>query len=149
MTVLKKQWQGRLASFVIPRLEVAHRDLSRIAAILRDAADNEVWTELPTDDTKLDANKTGYSLEGWRVHFRQEFADLNGFETAHGQSLQGFEPKMRLKLNGYLASIPNISTSFDAVIANYKDANGDLISTAISQTDRDGVASAIEAELEV
>lgn len=146
--IFNAQWRDTLSRTVLPRLSAAHPDLARIAAALRNGAGVDVWTETPSDASKLAAGKTSYSLEGWRVHYASERTTLAAFNTAHGSALLGYDSQAKTALDGYLSSIPNIGSAFGAIMAKYKDAQGRLLQTTVAQADRDTLAAAIEAELQ-
>lgn len=147
MTIFNAEWRVEAERFIRPRLYVAHPDLTRMAANLRNTA-VDVWTETPSDPDRLTPGRQFFSLEGWRTNYKAEFARLNQWNTAHGAKLDAYDAQAKIALDGYLASIPSIGAAFNAVIANYRDGQGRLIQTTISQADRDTLAAAIEAELQ-
>lgn len=140
-------WRRELGSLIIPRLGVAHADLTRMAAALRNSVGVDIWTESPSDQTKLTSGKTHFSLEGWRTHYRQEYQTLNSWNAANGANLQLLDPSSKTALDGYLSSMLSLGASFSSVMSGYSNANGRLIQTLISQADRDLLAAAIEAQL--
>lgn len=146
MTIFNAGWLEDYR-FVLARLAVAHRDLSGIAAILRNQA-HEVWTERPSDASKVAQDTQAYSLEGWRSHFRGEFQRLNQINTLFGVQIGSYDPQAKTALDGYLLSIPTIGAAFRAATAAYEDGSGDLIQTKLAQADRNTLAAAIEAELQ-
>lgn len=148
MVIYNAQWRAEFHRIVLPRLAAAHPDLSRIATILRDTQGAEVWTETPSDSAKVSAGKTPYSMEGWRVHYSGELARLSAWSQQYRTLLQGYDPQAVTALDGYLSSIPTIGAVFSTIMASYRDGQGRLIQTPVSQTDRETLAAAIEAELQ-
>lgn len=147
MTIFNAKWREDFHRWVLPRLAAAHPDLTRIAGVLRSGG-AEVWTESPTDATRISAGKQAYSLEGWRVHYGGELSRISAWRGAHGTALQGYDPQALVALDGYLASIPAIGAVFSTVMAKYRDAEGRLIQMPVGQEDRDTLAAAIESELQ-
>ena len=144
----RAEWREQFNRRVMPRLAAAHPDLTRIADILRDETAAEVWTETPSDPSKVGAGMSVYSLEGWRIFYGAERAALAAFNTASGTLLQGYDGQAKVALDGYLASIPAIGAVMGTIMANYRDAGGNLIQTKVSQAHRDQLAAAIEAQLQ-
>lgn len=141
-------WLARY-SWLLQRLAVLHKDLTKISAVLRDTA-NEVWTEVPSDASKTAPGAAGaaYSLEGWRSHFAGELAGYNDLFSAYGPQIQSYDGQAYAAMQGARTSIPTIGVALAQIVAGYEDGNGNLIQTKISQGDRDTLATAIEAELQ-
>lgn len=139
-------WKLNLYGLVIPRLRVLRGDVTQIVAWLRDA-NIDIWTESPSDDTKLTAGRTHYSLEGWRNHFRREILQLQAFNTANGANVQGYDAPAKAAMDGYLASAAPLNAAFTACIANYRDGSGNVVQQLVSQPHRNTLATAIEAQL--
>lgn len=137
-----------LTRLVLPALFAAHRDLTNIAAWLRDGDNVDVWTENPSDDSRKTPGKESFSLEGWRVHFGRQRSLLAAFNATNGATLQSRDAAVKTALDGFLASVPAIGTVFNTIVGNYEDGSGRLIQTMVSQADRDVLATAIEAELQ-
>lgn len=146
MTIFDAEWRREFQNWVLPWLGAAHPDLTRIAGILRDTS-IEVWTESPSDDSKVGSSEH-YSMEGWRIHFGRQRQRLAAWDATHGSALQNFDSQAKTALDGFLTSVAAIGTVFTQIIANYEDASGNLIQTTVSQADRDTLAAAIEAELQ-
>lgn len=140
-------WRKEFHQFVLPRLAVAHPDLTRISTALRNAG-VDVWTESPTDDSLL--TLPHYSAAGWRIHYRKEFQRLNAWSTDNGAALQAADAPAYSALQGYLTSMPAIGSAFNTLfnLSAYRDGSGNLIQTRITQPHRNALAAAIEAELE-
>jgi hypothetical protein len=145
--IYNADWRQAFTTDVLPRLSVAHRDLTTIAAALRNTT-VDIWTESPSDRDRVTAGRTHYSLEGWRAHFKAEFARLSAFRTAFGTVLQAYDGQAKTALDGYVDSLPRIATAFTAVTATYTDAQGRVLQTTVAQADRTTLAAAIEAELQ-
>lgn len=140
-------WESQYRQQVLPILRNAHRDLSNIVMWLRDTG-VDIWTESPSDSTKLTANRQHYSLEGWRVHFRTHRQVLAAFNTANGAALQTLDANAKTATDGFLSSTATMAGAFNACVNKYKDGSGNLVQVRVSQADRDALATAIEAELE-
>lgn len=138
-------WKEQLYGFVAFWLKAVHSNMTDWAAYLRDTT-KDVWTEAPTDDTKL--TQPHRSLEGLRVAVKKQRSALAGYNTTYGSDLQGYDAGARTALTGYLSSTASIGTVFNSVIANYVDGSGNLVQTRVSQAHRNQLAAAIEAELE-
>lgn len=147
MTIFNADWRREATGYVLPRLYVAHPDLSRMAAALRNTA-VDIWTESPSDPARLTAGRSHFSLEGWRSHYKAEYAKLNQWNTTHGVKLDGYDSQAKVALDGYLASLPAIAQAFNAVTSQYEDAQGRLLQAKLTQAERDSIATAIEAELQ-
>jgi len=145
MSISDLGWRQQAARDVEPRLSVAHKDLTVIAGHLRDIG-VDVWTESPSDGEKS-AGRPHYSLEGWRVHFREERKRFNQFAAAHGAKLAGRDAELGTALDGYVASLSVIVSAMASVMRNYQDGSGNTVQVKVSRTDRDALATAIEAEL--
>lgn len=146
--IFNAEWRNQFDNYIKPRLSVVHPDLSRMAAWLRDP-NVDIWTESPSDSSKITAGRQHFSLEGWRVAYKVELANLTAFNNAHGTALQNFDAQAKTALDGYIESIPRIGTAFNAVMGKtaYRSA-GNLIQRTVTQIDRDQIATAIEAELQ-
>ncbi len=146
--IFKPRWQSQIMKGeYVQLLAVSHGDMTRMVGWLRDAA-VDIWTESPTDSTKLTPGRQHYSLEGWRIAWKARHASVNGVLQSYGAEILGFEPGLKTAGDGLVASLVSISQVFNAVIANYEDANGDLIQTLVSPADRNALADAMAAELE-
>ena len=144
------EWRQRVRQDIEHRLALAHKDLTSIVTILRDAVGAEVWTETPSDSSKTDPTKRSYSLEGWRVHYGTEFQRLNTFHTNHGTALDAYDVALGAALNDYLVSVPVLGSAFNTLLAapRYLDTDGNLTQHPVMQTHRNALADAIAAELE-
>lgn len=145
--IFNADWRNQFNGYVVPRLSVAHTDLGRMVAWLRDV-NVDIWTESPSDTDRLTPGRLHFSLEGWRASYKFEFQTLNAFNTAHGPKVLNFDAQAKTALDGYLTSIPAIATAFNSVMNNYKDGNGNVIQQLVAQTDRSALATAIESELQ-
>ncbi len=146
--IFRPRWQQELmVGWLAQRLALAHGDLTRIAGILRTPS-IDVWTEIPTDSERLTPGAERYSLEGWRVHYRNERTRIAQINTDWGTEIGNFEPGITTAMNGYLTSMANINAAYQQIIDDYEDANGELLQTLVAQSDRNTLAGAIEAELE-
>jgi len=145
--IYDSEWRKTFYRQVMPALYDAHGDLTRIAAALRNSSGVEVWTETPTDSSKVGTGMTAYSLEGWRMFFAAKYTMLNSFISSYGTLLQNYDSQAKTACDGYLASLPAIASTMNTIIANYIDA-GNLMQTKISQDDRNTLASAIEGQLQ-
>lgn len=146
--IFNADWRKAYRLYIEPRLYVAHTDFAGLAAKLRDAVNVEIWTESPSDATKIGAGKTSYSLEGWRVFYTAERANFVAYNAANAALLQAFDSQAKTALDGYVASLGSIGVVMNNILANYRDGTGNLISKLVSQADRNTLATAIEAELQ-
>ena len=146
MTIFNANWRRTWEEDVYQRLQVAHEDWAAHAAFLRDVT-KDVWTTAPDDPQALTPGVEIRSLEGWRVHYRDEFQRLTAFSTANGTALGNFDAQGKAALDGYLASLPAINTAFQAALAKHTH-QGALKVQRVAQADRDAIATAIEAELQ-
>jgi len=130
---------------VLQWIAAAHSDLSGIAAILRDSAGAEVWTELPSDPSKF-ILAARYSLEGWRVHFGGQRTAMMALDSANGSDVQSYDPQVYTAMGLFIASIAALGPAFNAAISAHK-TGGEVISQKLTQPERDALATAIEAQL--
>src|SRR5687768_12542362 len=72
------------------QLSKTYGNLTQMAAWLRDV-NIDIWTESPSDDTKLTQGRSHFSLEGWRNFFRVQFNALNAYNTAQGTNVQAYD----------------------------------------------------------
>ena len=145
--IFNADWRQTFLVDVLPRLSVAHKDLTAIAALLRNVG-VDVWTESPSDRDRLTAGRASYSLEGWRAHFKTELTRLAAFRTTHGARLQAYDAQAKVALDGYVDSMPRLATVFSTQVAKYLDGQGRVVQTLVAVADRAVLATAIEAELE-
>lgn len=145
-STLAQDWRMRFVQDIGQRLDLAHADLSRIATILEDAG-ADVWTESPSDPDRLTAGRPSYSLEGWRAHFKVEVRRLSAFNRDFGANLSTRDATAKATLDEYLATMPAIAQAFNAVIANYVDAQGRVVQSLVGQAHRNTLAAAIRAQL--
>lgn len=128
------------------RMFYVHRDLTNIAAHLRNSAGVEVWTEVPSDDTG--ATLPRYSLEGWRRHYSRERANVINFLAAYRAAATAREAQTVTAMDGYVSSIATIGSALNAARAAHLDGNNRLIQEPLTQTERNTLATVIETELE-
>ena len=140
-------WRQEVRQDIEQRLAFAHRDLTAVVSALRDTG-AQVWTETPSDSAVV--TPPVFSLAGWRVHFGQERARLNGFNSRRGTALANYDPPLAEALVGYLTSTVTLGAAFDTALnaPTYRDASGNLIQRQVTQAHRNALADAIEAELE-
>lgn len=142
--IYNAEWRRTFQNNILPTLASTHPDLSNIVSILRNTA-VEVWTETPSDQDKITGQ--AYSLEGWRVHFKNRYAAINGFNTSYGTVLQSYDSQAKNAIDGLLMSLPTIVVAFSAIVENYT-TGGALLQQTLTQADREILAAAIEAELQ-
>ena len=128
----------KMLADMIPRVDVAHDDLTRIVAVLRNSA-VDVWSGVNLSV----APATGYSASGWVSHFTSERTRLVALRDAGaGPILQRVYPEVFTSLVSYAQDIPTvvgyIQTAIDRHDVNEKLTNGE----------RTNLANAIAALLE-
>jgi len=128
------------------RTRAAWTNLTEIAAILRDSANFEVWTESPSDRTQI-LLPDHRGCQAWRVHFANERAWFVTMEANKSATISYLLPQWLTAVQGYITSTNNIAPVF-ASIMNAHKVNGRIISEPITQTERNTLATAIEAELQ-
>ncbi len=149
MTIFRPRWQGALMQgWLAQLLGGAHAELTRQSGQLRDLTGVDIWTESPSDDSKLTAGVEHYSLEGWRVAWRNRYQAVNQLNTDYGTDIAEHESGIKTAMDGLLTSLTNINAVFVTVMANYEDAGGNIVQQLVSDADRLTLADAIDAELE-
>lgn len=128
----------RMIVDMIPRLDLAHVDLTNIVTILRNPA-VEIWS----GSNASVAPAVGYSASGWAAHFTGERTRLLALRDAGaGAILQRVYPESFAAAAAYAQDIPTIvgyiQTAIDRHATNEKLTNGE----------RSNLATAIEALLE-
>ena len=128
----------RMIIDMIPRLDLAHDDLTRIVALLRNPA-VEVWSGTNASS----APAVGYSALGWVAHFAGERARLVALRDAGaGPILQRVYPEVFTSLTSYASDILTIVGYIQTAIDRHGTANEKL-----TNGERSNLANAIEALL--
>lgn len=135
----------QLFTDVVPRLELAHADLTRLVGLLRDPA-VAVLTILPTPVPQDGVAR--YSVVGWRQHFAAELARFTQFR-ASAETLTARQrfAEVDTALADYVEALPRVVAALDLLLARYPDAA--TVSQSISATHRRALADAIATELAV
>lgn len=128
---------------VIPRVDLAHADLSRIVGFLRDPAVH-VLTILPAEVPQDGAAR--YSVLGWRQHFAAELDRFTQFRSRTDTlaARQRFA-EVDAALVDYLEALPRVVAGIDLLLSRYPDAA--TVSQAITPAHRRALADGIVAEL--
>ena len=125
---------------------MAHGDLTRIAALLRNTS-ADIWPQSP-QGVVTPSGGIG-SVEGWRAHFTSERQRMVDFLATNRTKATNESAVVVTAMDGYIASIATMGSAFNAARATYLDGNGDVVLVKLSQATRNALATAIEAELEV
>lgn len=142
MTIFRSEWFLELNNLTT-RIARAHSNLTVIAAMLRDTSAG-VWSIVPNG-----APSPSGGVEGWRDHYTAERQQMVNFLAANRARATTESAIVVAGMDGYIASIAALAGPFSIARANYLDGNGNIIITELLQADRNILATAIEAELEV
>lgn len=143
MAIVNFGWRRALRRDVEERIGSAHLDLSTFVGWLRDPA---VLIVARSPDAPPPEGTQRYSLDGWRIHFREEFKRMDAFVGRHGARVVGSDDALAGALSGYVASIPTIVQAMNVVLSHYTD-DGVVQETEVSTADREALATVIEGEL--
>lgn len=133
----------QLLTDIVPRLDVAHTDLTRIVAALRNV--NVVVMTILPDPVPADG-VVRYSAFGWRQHFAAERASFVAFGAAADTlaARQQF-PDVAAALVDYMEAMPRLVAGLDLLLARYPNAT--TVPQVVTQAHRTALANAIDAEL--
>ena len=135
----------QLLTDVLPRLDVAHTDLTRIVAALQNAS-IVVMTILP-DPVPADG-VVRYGVLGWRQHFAAERQGFVQFRNAADTLVarQRFVD-VDTALADYVEAVPRLIIGLDLLLSRYPNAG--TVPQIVTMVHRNALAAAIVAELTV
>ena len=145
--IYNTEWRFEFYRQIMPALANAYKDLTAIAGHLRDDTGVEVWTETPTDSSKVASGKAAFSLEGWRVHFAQRYQQVGNYISSYGTLLNSYDSQAKIACDGLISSLPSLATTMNSIIAAHT-TGGILAQEKITQTERNTLATAIEGQLQ-
>lgn len=139
------QWKRRSWE-ASDRMELVRLDVTRMISWLRDV-NVDIWTESPSDETKLTAGREHYPLEAWRSYFKRLNTQLTNYLNANGVEVEQYDAEAKAAFDGFLASMPVYANAFNQLMTNYRDAQGNTIQKLVTQSHRNALANALEAQL--
>ncbi len=144
MTIFRADWFQEFNALT-GRLAVAHGNLTKIAALLRNTS-ADIWPIVPQDA----ASPSGGigAVEGWRSHFTSERQRMVAFLATNRNRATTESAAVVTAMDGYIVSVGAMSPAFNAIRATYLDGSGDVVLKKVPQANRDILATAIENELE-
>ncbi len=129
---------------VVPRVELAHLDLTNIVQWLRDPA-VEIYTTFPVPPAEDGVLR--FQIHGFRKHFAGELARFAEYRSDADTALarQRFS-EVDAALADYLEALPRVVAAFDLLLSRYPNAA--TVQTAITNAHRRALSDAIVAELQ-
>lgn len=129
-------------NFVTQHIGHIRTTLSNWAAWLRDSG-VDIWSESPSDRTRLTAGRDHYPLEGWRVYLRGFRQRMVAWRQANASRLQNNDAVLYAGVVELASALSSIQSAWPT----YVDGQGNLVQRRLTQAERDAFAAAIEAQL--
>lgn len=126
-------------------VEKAYANVDSYRAALLDLSGIEVWTEAPSDRSKV-SKPDVRSVEHWRTTMLRIYQFLNGLMTDHGTELLAYDPLIHGEISGILTSLASFNAPFSALLALHT-SGGQLISEPLTDAQRTQLAAVFAAQL--